>query len=552
MTYLINNKGTFIPAIIISFALLISFALVVNAQRDGFTYPIGQLGNCETKQACFTYCDDPSHIDECLNFAEENDLLPQKEIEKARKFQTLDLNGPGGCRGENECEIYCEDVNNIDECLAFAEEHGFMDEHELREARKIRAALASGTQLPGGCRNERACEAYCHNPEHIDECLAFAEAAGLMSPQEINEAQQIGRLMRSGQGTPGGCFGKDECEAFCEDPANIDECLTFAEAAGFINREELAEARRIAPFMARGETPGGCTNRNECEAYCEQEENGEECLEFGIRAGFVSPEDAERFREFGGRGPGGCTGREECETFCNNPENQEACFEFGREHGLISEEELGHMREGVNQLRGVFDTAPPEVVDCLRTNLGTNIIEEIQAGTLTPGPEIGDRVRVCFEEFMPHDRGEFQQGPGGCATPEECRAFCEDPANAEECQRSEGEHDEFRGDFPEEFNEPLEDGHLHEDGDVHEHEEFDTLIGPLPENIIEEFPQIIDEPFFQEPTLDGSTFDGSVFQEPTEEEKFLRLCRELSTFSTLDLVPRDLRDTYRNCFPDRF
>jgi hypothetical protein len=51
------------------------------------------------------------------------------------------------------------------------------------------------------------------------------------------------------------------------------------------------------------------------------------------------------------------------------------------------------------RLRAGLEQAPPEVAQCLKAELGENIITDIQEGKLTPGPEIGERVRGCFERF---------------------------------------------------------------------------------------------------------------------------------------------------------
>ena len=58
---------------------------------------------------------------------------------------------------------------------------------------------------------------------------------------------------------------------------------------------------------------------------------------------------------------------------------------------------MGHVRMGL-------DKAPEEVKACLKENLGENIINDMEAGTLTPGPDIGERVKGCFEKFMPKVR----------------------------------------------------------------------------------------------------------------------------------------------------
>ncbi|MBI3638602.1 hypothetical protein HY227_02560 [Candidatus Wolfebacteria bacterium] len=95
--------------------------------------------------------------------------------------------------------------------------------------------------------------------------------------------------------------------------------------------------------------------------------------------------------------------------------------------------------------------------------MGTEILDKIQSGTLTPGPQIGDQVKNCFEQFMPKgmkggsggpngQEGDFRgpeegpnpngegfknfKGPGGCSGPEECMKYCKE--NPEECANFKG------------------------------------------------------------------------------------------------------------------
>lgn len=398
---------------ILGIGVLIGYSVFASS-KDDIVYPVAELGGCVDENECRAYCDDVDHLAECLDFAELHNLLSDEDLEHGRRFEALGAVGPGGCRAEDECEAYCEDVSNIDECLAFAEQHGFMDSEELKEARRIAQALREGAQLPGGCRSERECEAYCEDPAHMRECIEFAEAAGLFPPEELEEARRVLTALEAGAQLPGGCRNEDECEAYCQDPVHIEECLDFAEAAGLIPPDELEEARRIAPIMARGGMPGGCISREECEAYCEQEENIEECIAFFVEAGFITPEEAEIFRKTGGQGPGDCHGEEECEAYCNDPANQEQCFAFAKEHGLIPEEDLEHLEDGLNRLRTELEQAPPEVTACLRAEVGTENFDQIVAGTLLPGPDIGDKIRLCFEQFFVAPEGfEGREGEEG-------------------------------------------------------------------------------------------------------------------------------------------
>jgi len=43
---------------------------------------------------------------------------------------------------------------------------------------------------------------------------------------------------------PGGCEGREECEAFCNNPANRETCFEFAKEHGIIPPEDLEELER--------------------------------------------------------------------------------------------------------------------------------------------------------------------------------------------------------------------------------------------------------------------------------------------------------------------
>ena len=414
-----NSKSTYSKIFIFLVAGVAVLSVGITAlatSEDDIVYPIAELGNCENEQACLAYCDAPENLDQCLDVAEQHNLLSEEELDRARQFQSIGSVGPGGCSSEQECEAYCENVNNIEECLAFAEQHGFMDPDDLEDAKKIAAALRAGAQLPGGCTSKASCEAYCEDINNIRECVAFAEAVGFMSPEELREVQQVLRALDAGIPLPGNCRGEEECDAYCEDFNHIEECVEFGIAAGFIPPEEADEVRRMIPLMREGKMPEACRGgREACEAYCSIETNIEECTTFFVEAGFMTAEEAEMFRKTGGKGPGGCSGQEECEAFCNNPANQQACFEFGTQHGFISEDELHDIKEGLAQFREGFESAPPEVRDCLNETIGSTVLDKIDSGTFLPDQEIGGKMRTCFEEFFSQEgsSGEFGPGQGG-------------------------------------------------------------------------------------------------------------------------------------------
>lgn len=312
------------------------------SSRDDIVHPTPELGNCRDEAACRAYCDARDNLERvrvCVAFAKKHNLLPADELEEAERYAVrLGITeGPGGCRDTKICEAYCEDTAHLTECLAFAERHGLRSAEEIAEGRKLAVLLAQGASLPGGCRTRAACEAYCEGPSHMRACVAFAKQAGFISEDEAAQAEKIIPLIENGAKTPGNCGRKAACETYCADPGHLDECLAFAEKAGLMDKEELAEAKKFAPFIKRGETPGQCRGRDVCEQYCSDTSHFEECLAFGERVGLLSAEDAALARRTKGQGPGGCRSREACEALCSDPAHQEECIAFAEEHGLAEE-----------------------------------------------------------------------------------------------------------------------------------------------------------------------------------------------------------------------
>ena len=402
---------------IISFGIIAAAFLVANgvsaqtasggglpgqgAVAPAIQYPVPALGNCADESACRAYCDDTAHLTACLSFAEKNNLMSKEEIQMAEKFAKAGK-GPGGCTSRDECDNYCNNSDHINECVAFAEQNGLISGKELAEAKKVQAAIAKGIKPPA-CGGKSTCDQYCSEADHMEECIIFGQAAGLMSEKDLQDSQKMLTAIKKGVKPPA-CRGKDECDRYCGEASHAEECINFAEAAGFMKPEEAVMARKT-----------------------------------------------------GGRGPGGCKNKDECETFCNNSDNQETCFNFGRENGMIPPEELQKMEEVKQQFSESLKQAPPQVTECISGVVGVERLEKFKSGAIMPPQNIGDKIGGCFRQMMDQPRqgqpgqdqsGQFQPGPGvinpggqmmpppagpgGCKTPEECRSLCE--SNPDACR----------------------------------------------------------------------------------------------------------------------
>lgn len=319
---------------------------------SGITYPIPELGNCANRDACRSYCNDSANMSACIDFASKHGLMNGNEASVAKKFaeEMRNKQTPGGCTGPESCNAYCQDINHLNECLSFAKEHGLSDDN-IERGEHIQKFLAQGGKLPGGCTSKDSCESYCGDFSHATECAAFAKNAGFL--KEIAEDQGM-------------------------------------------NEDQF---RKVLDLTANGQAPGGCKSKDQCENYCKDNSHLSECLSFGVKAGFISEDQAEKIKEVGGKGPGGCNSESTCRAYCNDSTHMQECFKFGKDHNLISPEELKRAQEGIVQLKIGLDKAPPEIKACLNSVLGSDAISRIQAGTFVPSPEIGDRLQECADKF---------------------------------------------------------------------------------------------------------------------------------------------------------
>jgi hypothetical protein len=261
---------------------------------------------------------------------------------------------------------------------------------------------------PGNCNSPESCEQYCGNLSHLDECMSFAEKNGFKD-EYYEQGKKMRSFLKNGGTTPGNCQTKQECEAYCGDFSHAKECFEFAKKAGIMKNGENSshdpsadQLGKIAELAEKGETPGKCVSKDECEKYCRDASHRDECVDFGVKAGFMHPDEAAKIKQLGGKGPGDCNSQESCHAYCNDQSHHEECFKFAEEHGFITKEESAQAKEGWVRARQGFENAPTEVRGCLETTLGGTILDEIQSGKLVPGPDIGNQIRGCFEKFGGH------------------------------------------------------------------------------------------------------------------------------------------------------
>lgn len=340
----------------------------------------------------------------------EPSLPPRKEEKKEGPLSVKDIQYPvsalGNCQNEIECRSYCDNTDRAKECFAFAKKYNLISAKEAKEAADKFLNVKNG---PGGCNSGASCEAYCNNINHLDACISFAEDNGYYSGDELAEAKKIQGLVKAGKQFPGGCKDRNACEIYCSDINHMEECLNFAEDSGFMPKEEIDQARKMLPLMKRGETPGKCISKEQCEQYCFEESHSDECIAFGEKVGLISSEDAAMIKKSGGKGPGGCRSKEQCESYCEN--NSDACFQWAQDNGSFSETDLAKMKKGMAQFKDQLDKIPPEVTTCLKDSLGEKNFDKIVSGKPIFDRSMEGKMKSCFNQLTSQVSKQFSVLP---------------------------------------------------------------------------------------------------------------------------------------------
>jgi len=358
-----NKIKTMKKIIIISISFLFSFGIAM--ATDIIAYPISELGSCADKKACKNYCEKSENMEACISYGEKNKLMTTEEVKTSKLV-----------------------VNKIKE-----------------------------GKMPGNCKDKLTCESFCQgNVANLESCLSFADEIGITGVN-IEEGKKIAKALKAGANLPGSCKTKTECETYCTDPNNIEECLAFGEKSGIINPTEIVEAKKVMKFIKSGETPGGCKRKADCDSYCKIETNFNECVSFAEKAGFLSGAELEMVKNSGGKGPGGCQGKEVCEAYCNDQSHYDECVDFGIKTGAIKGKDAEMAKGGIESLKSGLGKIPegarPDAESCLNQAFGGKL-QDILNGegmiTKTQGEKIGPCIESAISKYIETQKKQNSQG----------------------------------------------------------------------------------------------------------------------------------------------
>lgn len=265
----------------------------------------------------------------------------------------------------------------------------------------------------GYCRDAKECYLYCEIPENKAACWSYGKyVLGERVLGQHTDSNQDA-VAKYGISFPieelGNCASMSECRAFCEQPANQQNCVDFARKKG------MGGYKKQGDMLERAKQTLGCDSFESCRAYCQEPANQEKCNRLAEE---YAPEEFKARKEEmlqRARQVLGCQTFEECRNFCQNPNNQEKCMRFTEEQ------------------------APPEVRQRIQ-EAKQRIAEQAQKHGLPC-----DSFEACkaYCESNPGNCQRFENRDGqtsiqihkeeelGCSTEEECRRLCEQ--NPDKC-----------------------------------------------------------------------------------------------------------------------
>jgi hypothetical protein len=182
---------------------------------------------------------------------------------------------------------------------------------------------------------------------------------------------------------------------------------------------------------------GNCADKKACENYCNKSENMESCINYAEKNNLMTKEEikiskavAIKIKE--GKMPGNCNDKKTCENYCQgNVANLDECLAFADEIGMTDDSIIEGkkiakaLKEGVN-LPGNCKTKNECKTYCADLN---NIDECLnfgdKAGIIDP-EELSEAKKVIA--FI-----KSGETPGKCKRKADCDAYCKIESNFAEC-----------------------------------------------------------------------------------------------------------------------
>lgn len=124
------------------------------------TYPIAELGNCESAEACKAYCDDPNNATACVTYAKLKKFYKPSAFAEAAKRELGCDPDTGGCKD------ICAKEENKAKCQNLAERFNKKYAHPDWMTTLMKELK---------CDSVEACKKLCYQAEYQQKCLEITK-----------------------------------------------------------------------------------------------------------------------------------------------------------------------------------------------------------------------------------------------------------------------------------------------------------------------------------------------------------------------------------------
>lgn len=213
--------------IIIAVILALLSITTVHAASET-AYPIPQLGNCRDRQECFYYCEIPANHQVCLAFAAgetETNVLGETVNSTSYSAFNYPIAELGNCASKEACYAYCSLPENRQACISFGQKHHLPYPTPTLNAYTQKLIQEAKSVL--GCDYATTCREFCTKEGNREKCANFMSSFYENNKQLI--PHQNSNQLPSPKPTlkPTGVTGQSETNVDCSISSNRERCISY-------------------------------------------------------------------------------------------------------------------------------------------------------------------------------------------------------------------------------------------------------------------------------------------------------------------------------------
>lgn len=239
----------------------------------------------------------------------------------------------------------------------------------------------------------------------------------------------------------GNCADRTACKTYCDEAANREACIAFAQAHGLTVSQRSSSSSSSTPTQTTDPTvaaieadggPGQCAvgasdPKAACKQYCSVSTNIQECVAYGKSHHLFSSDQESKADSVvtavqNGQLPGNCTSKDSCQSYCE--QHRDECMAFAQAHGLTVAQGQGQ-GEGqgtlgtstASRLQGLLDHTQG-LSDCLANAVGQDAVSAALSGA-APADTVAYALSTCMQQLRPQEgmMGSSTSGKVGLLPP---------------------------------------------------------------------------------------------------------------------------------------